>query len=100
MNVHGWHRGSEVQKFIREDLRDLSSIHQLEKVIDLSHILPSKISSPLSINSLKEDLEINYNTVKNYINYLILTYVIFEIPPYTKNINRLIKKEKKCIFMI
>ena len=92
-----WHN-YYFEKITKEDLRDISSIHQLEKVIDLLYILPSKIASPLSVNSLKEDLELNYNTIKNYISYLKLTYAIFEISPYGKKINRLIKKEKKMYF--
>ncbi|MBI4652562.1 ATP-binding protein, partial [Candidatus Desantisbacteria bacterium] len=92
-----WH-DNYLERIVKEDLRDVSSIHQLEKVMDLIHLLPLKISAPLSINSLKEDLELNFNTVKNYINYLILTYVLFEISPYYKKKTRMVKKEKKVYF--
>jgi hypothetical protein len=92
-----WHN-DYLERVVKEDLRDISAIHQLEKVMDLIYLLPSKISAPLSINSLKEDLELNFNTVKNYINYLILTYVLFEISPYHKKKTRLVKKEKKVYF--
>jgi predicted AAA+ superfamily ATPase len=91
---------SYIEKIIIEDIKELSLIHQIRKVEELIYLLPDRIGSPLSINSLKEDLEINFNTVKNYIKNLLLTYVIFDIQPYQKNINRLIKKEKKYIFMI
>ena len=89
---------SYLERIVKEDLRDLSSIRQLEKVMDLLFILPSKVGSPLSINSIREDLELNFNTVKNYINYLIITYILFEISPYQKRLNRLVKKEKKIYF--
>jgi predicted AAA+ superfamily ATPase len=92
-----WHE-NYFERIIKEDLRDISSIHQLEKVIDLIYILPSKIGSPLSINSLRKDLELNFSTVKNYINYLIMSYILFEIAPYSKKISRLVKKEKKVYF--
>lgn len=92
-----WHT-EYIERIVKEDLRDLSSIHGLEKVMDLIYLLPSKIGSPLSINSLREDLELNFMTVKNYIRYLLLTYVLFEISPYTKKNTRLVKKEKKVYF--
>lgn len=92
-----WH-DNYFERIVREDIRDISSIHQLEKVMDLLFILPSKISSPLSINSLRENLEINFNTVKTYIRYLVLTYILFEILPYQKRIERLVKKERKVYF--
>jgi uncharacterized protein len=92
-----WH-DNYYERVTKEDLRDLSAIHSLGKVVDLLHLMPSKIGSPISINSLKEDLELNFSTVKNYINYLGLIYIIFLVPPYTPNINRALKKEKKAYF--
>jgi hypothetical protein len=89
-----WH-DSYLERIVKEDLRDLTSIHNIEKVIDLLYLIPSRIGSPLSINSLKEELELNFKTVKNYISQLNMTYVLFEVPPYTKQISRLVKKEKK-----
>ncbi|HDT15190.1 MAG TPA: ATP-binding protein, partial [Firmicutes bacterium] len=89
-----WH-DNYFERVIKEDIRELSSIHQLEKISDMISLIPARIGSPLSVNSLKEDLELNHATVKNYIKYLKLTYVLFEMEPYTKKINRPVKKEKK-----
>ncbi len=86
------------ERIVKEDLRDISAIHYLEKVLDLIYLLPDKIGSPLSINSLQEDLETGFHTVKNYINYLNLTYVLFRLSPYSKKISRAVKKEKKVYF--
>jgi uncharacterized protein len=91
-------RESYIERIVREDLRDLTQIHHLEKVIDLIYLLPDKISSPLSLNSLKEDLDLNFNTVKSYINYLNLCYVLFDVPPFTRKKTRLVKKERKYYF--
>ena len=92
-----WH-SDYLERIIKEDLRDISAIHQLEKVMDLAYLLPKRIGAPLSINSLRKDLELNFNTVKNYIRYLMLTYALFEVPPYDKKIKRLVKKERKVYF--
>ena len=92
-----WHE-NYFEKIVKEDIRDISAIHQLEKVMDLLYLLPSKVGAPLSINSLKGDLELNFNTVRNYINYLNMAYILFEISPYNKKMHRLIKKEKKIYF--
>jgi len=92
-----WHQ-EYPERIIKEDLRDISSIHNLEKVMDLIYLLPGKIGVPLSINALREDLELNFNTVKSYMNYLVLTYVLFEVPPYHRKKTRLVKSEKKAYF--
>lgn len=61
-------------------------------------LLPDKICSPLSINSLAEDVKISYPTVASYLNLMELVYLIFRIPVYSKKISRSISKEKKAYF--
>jgi len=92
-----WHR-EYVDSLIKEDLRDLTKIHDLENVATLMTLLPERVGSPLSINSLREDIEVSHNAARNYLRSLILTYIVFEIPPYTKKIQRALRKEKKIYF--
>jgi len=87
-----------LDRVVREDLRDLTRISDVENIATLATMLPSKIGSLLSVNSLKEDINVSYNAVKNYLSALELGYIMFFIPPYTKQIVRSIKKEKKCYF--
>jgi uncharacterized protein len=91
-------RESYLERIVKEDLRDITQIRHLEKVIDLVYLLPGRIASPLSLNSLREDLEINFATAKSYLNYLNICYVIFEILPFSWKKTRLVKKEKKVYF--
>lgn len=83
---------------VDRDLRDLSRIQHLESVRQLLTIMPAKIGSPLSINSLREDLEVNYLTAKNYIDYLCKICVLFKLGPYASKRHRLVKKEQKVYF--
>lgn len=54
-----WHEGY-VDTLVRGDLRDLTKIHEVENVATLIHLLPERIGSPLSLNSLMEDLSVSY----------------------------------------
>jgi predicted AAA+ superfamily ATPase len=92
-----WH-DSYIERIIREDMRDLTMVQELEKVVDLVHMLPHRVCSPLSYNSLREDLEMNHATVKKYISHLAAMYAVFLLPPYTAKITRPVKKEKKAYF--
>jgi len=87
-----------IDTLVREDLRDLTKIHSLENVITLMELLPERVGSPLSLNSLKKDMDVSYNAVKSYLRSLLLTYILFKIPPYTKRISRSVKKENKVYF--
>lgn len=87
-----------IDRLIKEDLRDLTRIMELEKIAVLMRLLPFKVGSPLSLNSLVNDLFVSYTSVKNYMHALEMSYIIFNISPYSKSISRSIKKEKKCYF--
>ncbi len=92
MNI--W-RQSRHEKIIKEDLRDLSRIPELSQVEMLASLLPEKIGSPLSVQSLREDLEVSFDTVKRWLKYLEELYYFFEIKPWTASVPRSLKKEGK-----
>jgi len=92
-----WQRDM-VDQLIREDVRDLTRIIELENIATLIQSMPERVGSPLSMNALKEDIGVSYTAIKNAISAMQLTYVIFLVPPYSQKIARSIKKEKKCYF--
>ncbi len=89
-----WQR-SRIERLIREDLRDLSRLLELSQVEMLASLLPERVASPLSINSLAEDLEVAFNTVKHWIKYLKELFYCYEIKPFSNSLPRSIKKEGK-----
>lgn len=82
----------------REEVRDLSRISDIRGLEHLIDILPSKVTSPLSINSLREDLGYHHSTLVNWINILRELYLVFTIRPWYRNILRSIRKEAKLFF--
>ena len=95
---HNRWKSAYLDTLIREDLRELTQIQTLEKTAILMQLLPERIGSPLSINSLTGDLNCSFATVANYLSALELGYLIFRIPPYSHKIARALKKEKKVYF--
>jgi len=89
-----WSRLREEQ-IVREDVRDVSNIQNLELIKLLIGLLPGKVGSPLSINSLREDLQVAYATVREWMAVLQNLYVCFRVPPYSRNISRSLTKESK-----
>ena len=92
--LHRWQE-DYLDRLIREDIRNLTRIADLENISALISLLPEKVGSPLSINSLRNDIDVNHQTVKNYLRALKLCYATFELHVYSQKINRSIKKEKK-----
>lgn len=80
---------------LHQDIRDLSNVREISLIDHLMNLLPVKIGSPLSTNSLTEDLEVSFKTVKNWLSILDRVYYLFGIPPYSGNMTRALKKERK-----
>lgn len=89
-----WHI-SRVSKLVRQDLRDLENIQDLDKVELLAQALPEKVGSPLSFNSLAEDLQIDPKTSKRWVSVLESLYFCFLVSPYGSSKIRAVKKEQK-----
>ena len=89
-----WRR-SRVEKVIREDLRDLSRIPELSRIEMLASLLPEKVGSSFSLSSLREDLEVAHDTARRWTLMLKELYYFFEIKPWSRSVNRSLKKEGK-----
>ncbi len=88
-------RASYGHRLIREDIRNLENIIQIDKIQDLYDELPRTIGSPLSVNSLREDLELNFRTVARWIDIFDKNYVSFRVPPFGAPKIKAVKKEQK-----
>ncbi len=99
VRFHNKWRRDYLDRLIREDLRDLTRIQELENIATIMHLLPERISSPLSINALAKDIKCSFASVSNYLKAMELGYLIFRISPYSKRIARSLTKEKKPISM-
>jgi predicted AAA+ superfamily ATPase len=65
---------------------------------DCLKLLPLRVGNPLSINSIREDLEVAFDTTKRYLENLEQLFVTFSLTAYSKKIHRAVKKEKKAYF--
>jgi predicted AAA+ superfamily ATPase len=83
----------------REDLRDLSRIADIRGVEQLIAMLPARVGSPLSINSLREDIGCHHQTLIHWLEVLKELYLVFTLRPWHRNILRAIKKETKLYFL-
>jgi uncharacterized protein len=83
---------------IKEDLRDLTQVKLISLVEHLYLLLTEKVGGVLSMNSLKLDLQVSYNTVRAWLDILERLYIVFRIKPFTKRITRSIHKETKLYF--
>ena len=82
-------------RLVREDLRDLEQIQDLGTLELMVGRLPALIGSPLSINALREDLQIAHKTASKWLDALERLYGLFRLPPLGGAKIRAVKKEQK-----
>ena len=83
-------------RLIEEEVKSIENIRDLGTLELTAMRLPELVGSPLSINSLKEDLQAGYTVVSNWLKILERNYMIFRIKPFTGGSKiRSVKKEQK-----
>lgn len=80
---------------VNQEAGSIEKISDLSKLELLSTRLPDLVGSPLSINSLRGDLQLAHKTIDNWINILESIYMLFRLPPFGSPLIRSVKKEQK-----
>lgn len=83
------------ERLFREDIRDIYIIRDFGNLQLLSSILPDKVGSLLSINSLREDIEVSHKALSNWLDIFENFYYHFRIYPFHIKTVRSLKKEPK-----
>lgn len=89
-----WRQGYG-ERLIRGDVRDLERLRDLDRVELLYERLPDLVGSVLSLNALREDIEVAFDTVKSWLLVLERLYALFRVPPLGVPRIKAVKKEQK-----
>ncbi len=84
-----------LDRLIKEDIREVEQIRDLSALQVLVTILPEKVGSLLSLNSLREDLFVAHKTVSLWMDVLERFYYHFRIYPFAASSIRSLRKEPK-----
>jgi predicted AAA+ superfamily ATPase len=82
-------------RIVREELADLENVRDLGIIEKMALRLPELVGSPLSINALREDLQVSHQSVSRWIGMLENLYMLFRIYPFGASRIRAVKKEPK-----
>ena len=85
-----------LDRFFREDVRDLETIRDLASMQEMADLLPERVGSPLSLNVLRENLEVSHRAVTLWINVLERLYHVVRVPPWSSTRVRSLRKMPKA----
>ncbi|MDP3542666.1 MAG: ATP-binding protein [Elusimicrobiota bacterium] len=89
-----WHNDRN-ERLFREDIRDVEMIRDLGRMKLLGDMLPGKVGALLSVNAVREDLEVSHRAASRWLDILESFYYHFRIYPYARGAVRSLKKEPK-----
>lgn len=81
---------------VKDDIRSAYAIREISNMEILSNLLPGRVGSPLSINSLREDINATFDSIKDWLLILEQFYYLFRLKPFSGSISRSLKKEAKA----
>lgn len=96
-NTRHWKRWQRERqsRVIQEDLINLEQVREVSQLNLLADILPARVGAPLSINNLRGDLSVAFETAERWVTILENLYYCFRIKPFGIPRLRAAKKEKK-----
>jgi hypothetical protein len=80
---------------IREEVTSLERVQDLGTLELLMLRLPELVGSPLSINAVREDLQVSHKTVARWLGVFERLYAIVRLSPFGAPTIRAVKKEQK-----
>ena len=82
-------------RLVREDVAGLERVQDLGNLELLALRLPDLVGAPLSVNALREDLQLSHKTVESWLRVLERLYAIFRLSPLGAPRIRAVKKVQK-----
>ena len=84
-----------LNRVVYTDINDLENIKEISSIEVLLHSLNDRVASILSIENLRQDLQVSHNTVSRWLDILQTLYVCYRISPFGSSKIRAVKKEQK-----
>ena len=82
-------------RVIQGDLSDLEQVQDVGMIERMVIRLPDLVGSPLSLNALRQDLQVSHQSVTRWMGMLENLYMVFRIYPFGAPKIRAVKKESK-----
>lgn len=82
-------------RLVREDVAELERIQDLGHLELLMLRLPELVGAPLSLNALREDLQVSHKALSSWLAALERLYALFRLAPFGAPRIRAVKKQQK-----
>ena len=92
-----WQRERQARVF-SDDLTSLERVNEVSLLELLHTALLDRVGSPLSLQSLREELQVSHDSIRRWVTILDNLYLTFRISPFGAPKIRAVRKEQKLYF--
>ncbi len=92
-----WRR-DRFDRVLREDIRDLESIRNIQLLGLFLSLLRERVGSLVTLSNLAADVQISPKTARVWLEVLERMYLVFSVRPYTRSLPRAVQKPPKVYF--
>ena len=87
-----------LQTYVERDVRALINLRDLSQFDKFLTLLAGRVGQIINFTSLSNDVGVSARTIRNWLNVLKASYVVFELPPFFANIRKRLVKSPKIYF--
>jgi len=84
-----------LQQLVREDIRDLTQIQQIDQLELLVKLLANRSAHQLIYGNMAKEIRVSIDTVRRWVDTLCNLHLGFLVRPWFKNVSRSLRKEPK-----
>ena len=88
-------QAQRLELLVREDIRDLTQIQQLDQMETLVRILTNRSAHRLVYDNLAKEVRISVDTARRWVEVLRNLHLGFMVRPWFRNVSRSLRKEPK-----
>ena len=92
---HDRWRSLRRQQFLREDIRDLTRIQEIDHIQLLADLLRHQVGQLTSYSHMARSVRVSVDTIRRWISTLESLFYCFAVRPWYKNVTRALRKEPK-----
>ncbi len=89
---------SYINTYVERDIRQIINITDFSTFEQFVRIIAGRSGQVLNLQSISEDCGISANTVKQWINILETSFILFKLPTFHRNYNKRLIKSPKLYF--
>lgn len=88
-------RSLRLEQLVRQDVRDLTQVQQLDQMETLVRLLATRSAHQLVFGNLARDVRVSVDTIRRWVGILRDMHLGFLVRPWFKNVTRSLRKEPK-----